>query len=75
MNKLDKGIPMPPDGRSVFLGRRRKYPYVEAKVGDSFLARRNMITEINKWAKRRGRLFTSRITKGSKKGVRIWRVK
>lgn len=85
--KIDKGIPIPARSR-VSAGARRKYPWPDMKVGDSFWISaegRNLdqmqqliLTVAKMWALRNFKpwMFTTARERSAKSvpGVRIWRI-
>jgi len=73
MLKIDHKVPMPPPVRKK---GPAKYPWVEMKVGDSFLVPGGRLANLRASASRAGSSgkvkFTVRAVDG---GVRVWRVK
>lgn len=71
--KIDQSVPLPDDTG----GRRRKYPFADMGVGDSFFAPDRTSTNLNSAARRhRDKTFTARsVTEAGVKGARVWRVK
>ena len=65
--KIEKGIPIPPDGR----GATPKYPWNQMEVGYSFLGAKTVSRNIGTEAKKRGWRFTTRAEAG---GRRVWRI-
>jgi len=70
MIKVDRQIPIPDYGRKP--GPRRKYPWLEMEVGDSFLMPKGRTpgSQVHCASKRYDRTFMSRKTS---KGYRVWR--
>lgn len=65
MIQVDKGIPMPSDGRS-------KYPWKTMEVGDSFTVEKKLRASVtSNMTKHGSRRFT---TRGEGELVRVWRV-
>jgi hypothetical protein len=75
MFKIDKGIEIPGDTR----GSRRKYPWKEMEVGDSFFVADAETKSISSVATPAGRRWnmkfrcSSRVESGVR-GVRVWRI-
>jgi len=72
MLPVDSGIPMPPPGK-------RKYPWHEMKVGDSFFAPNKTSAQfaamINAYTKRnRGKFQGRDVIENNIKGCRVWRL-
>ena len=71
MYKIEKNIPIPPEGYT----RRGPYPFARMEVGDSFLVPfADMITvrcAAGNYAKKYGAVFWTRFIEGQ--GVRVWR--
>jgi hypothetical protein len=64
MPKIEKGIPLPPP--------RRKYPWAECEIGDSFLGSLNAGGAMDSWNRKHDSQFIGR--KVGKK-MRFWRIK
>ncbi|MDE2096383.1 MAG: hypothetical protein KGL39_03990 [Patescibacteria group bacterium] len=83
--KIDKGIPVPPDGHGGRIKGTSKYPFVDMKIDDSFFvpdAKQNSLHTIAaSWGKRLGRKFiTRKVTEPvtnqpgvTVTGIRVWR--
>jgi len=71
MIEIEKGIPIPNDGR----GRPSRYPWTTMDVGDSFFIPGKTAHDFSGIASgagfRTGRKFTTRTVEG---GVRVWRI-
>ena len=66
--KIDKGVPLPT--------ARRKYPWDEMEVGDSFFSPVGQATLMTQSRRRSDRKFTScAVEENGVRGTRIWRVK
>ena len=67
--KIEKGLPRP------VMRERRRYPYREMELGDSFwvaeIGLQVMMNTNYRWGKRLGRRFVARAEGG---GVRVWRI-
>lgn len=64
--KIDKGIPLPGESR----GRKRKYPWADMLIGDSFFTRIKSRKGFHTNAKRAGIKIT---TRKEAEGFRVWR--
>jgi len=74
--KIDKNVPIP-EGR--WGKRRKKYPFDEMEVGDSFFihgGKQESITSIMRhWREKLGHKYTTRsVVENGVKGVRVWRI-
>lgn len=68
--KVDKDIPMPPRRKE-----RRKWPFDEMNVGDSFFAPEVKAAHFGPYARRLlPKRFTTRtVTENDIRGIRVWR--
>ena len=79
MYEIEKGVPIPPDGRGMQRGGVKcKYPWVDMSIGDSFEAgpydpdlKNNVAAAASQYAKRNGVKFTLR---KHNRGLRVWRI-
>jgi hypothetical protein len=72
--KIDKGIPAPVGG----IGPKRKYPFAEMEVGDSFFVPGISSREISNVACHalgKGRYNTQTLVENGVRGARVWRTK
>lgn len=70
MVKIDKGIPLPPQGPA-----QRKYPWIEMEVGDSFVVRVGTHTARCLAGNASRKYAPKKFRHGASDGVtRIWRV-
>lgn len=70
--KIEKGIPIP--GKCV--GGHPEYPWLEMKVGDSFLHRSDKPSSVSGQASMAGNRYRRKFcTRKTTKGYRIWRTK
>ena len=67
---IEKNVPAPANPR------RRKYPFAEMEVGDSFFAPNIKISSVTySFARHPGKKFTARtVTENGVKGFRVWRI-
>lgn len=68
MVKIESGVPLPP------ARNKRRYPYPQLQVGDSFfvpsMGQNEIANQAWRWGKKLGRTFETRKRPG---GVRVWR--
>ncbi|MCX2697865.1 hypothetical protein [Ochrobactrum chromiisoli] len=73
---IDKGIPIPIDGRFKDAEQRIRYPFSEMLPGDSFLVsggrKKSVKVAMSQYARGNGWKFTSRVQIDGT--VRVWRV-
>jgi hypothetical protein len=73
---IDKGIPIPVDGRFKDAEQRIRYPFSEMLPGDSFLVsggrKKSVKAAMSQYARGYGWKFTSRVQIDGT--VRVWRV-
>lgn len=69
--KIDKGVPIP---TSRWSGAKRKYPFPDMEIGDSFFTDTKQETvgsSVATYAKFNNKKFTTRSENG---GTRVWRI-
>lgn len=69
--KIDKGVPVP---ASRWSGSKRKYPFPDMEVGDSFFTESKQETvgsSVASYARFNNKKFTARSENG---GTRVWRI-
>ena len=85
MLKIDKNIPIPPKRKENYHRGKRKYPFLEMQVGDSFFvecqqtprARDHKIIQVNnvfRRYKKRHNLQIKITTRSVPEGIRVWRI-
>lgn len=81
--KIDKGIPIPKLSYNNGIYRKRKYPFRQMEVGDSFIISEEYSRDImsrkgtaaRAWSAKSGMGYKFSLHKTSDNKIRIWRIK